>query len=302
MRGGASAATDEAGFRQLVEQLPDVVARFDAALRFAYVNPAIETLTGLPREAFLGRTARELLLPRSVVDDWDDAIRSVFDGGEAIEWRFPYETPDCRRWFHCLAIPERDEHGALRYACMLTRDITKLKELEDRLELEASRDPVTGLATRGHFERIAEPAAAAGTVGVCLVDLDDFKAVNDAHGHHVGDAVLEAIGSRLHHLVRPGDVVARYGGDEFTILAAGVAEEADLEGLATRIVEALGEPYAIEGLTLSVTASVGVAMGDGHLGALLRRADVALYQSKRDGKSSWAFNRGPSDVRGPTRA
>jgi diguanylate cyclase (GGDEF)-like protein/PAS domain S-box-containing protein len=279
---------DDAGFRQLIEQLPDVVARFDADLRFAYVNPAIETMTGLPRDAFLGRTARDLLLPTGVVDDWDRAIHTVFTGGDAEDWRFPYETPDRRRWFHSLAVPERDEAGVLRFVCMATRDITRLKELEERLELEASHDHLTGLATRRHFERVAGLAASAGTVGLCLVDLDDFKAINDEHGHHVGDAMLEAIGRRLRHVVRPGDLVARYGGDEFTILVPDV-DPADLERLAERLVDAFAEPFAIEGRQLTVTVSVGVVIGGGPVDQLTRRADSALYRTKREGKSGWAF-------------
>lgn len=286
------AETDEAGFRQLVEQLPDVVARFDRELRMAYVNPAMEVMTGLPRRAFIGRTARELWLPASVTDEWDRAVGEVFASGRTLEWRFPYETPLSRRWFHCLAVPERDGDGSIRYVCLLTRDITQLKELEEKLEIEAQQDHLTGLATRRHFERMAGSAADGTTVGLCLVDLDDFKAVNDAHGHHIGDRVLATIAARLANVVRPQDLVARYGGDEFAVLVPDVTIE-DMEHLATRIVAAFEDPITIDGWSSRITVSVGIVVGSGSVDELMQQADRALYAVKGSGKSGWTRSPAP---------
>ena len=280
---------DEAGFRQLVEQLPDVVLRVDRELRVAYANPAIETMTGIPRPAFVGRTARQLWLPDVVIDDWDHAVNEVFTTEQPVEWRFPYETPTSRRWFHCVAVPERDGDGDLRYVCLLARDITQLKEHEDRLAAEAREDHLTGLATRRHFDRTAESAAREASIGLCLVDVDDFKTINDERGHGAGDRLLTTVAARLKKAVRPQDLVARYGGDEFAILVPDITVE-DLRHLADRVVATFDDPITIDGWSVRITASVGVVLGTGSVSELMRRADRALYETKGRGKAGWTLS------------
>ena len=160
------------------------------------------------------------------------------------------------------------------------------------LRRSALTDPLTGLANRtgfwAGFEH--ESTSASGGVGLLYLDLDRFKAVNDAYGHLVGDALLVAVAERLAAVVRPGDLIARMGGDEFTVILDGGAATAT--AVAERIVDSLARPFAIDGHTVEVGASVGVASTPAAAVTpqdLLDAADRALYRAKRDGRGRWCI-------------
>ncbi len=159
----------------------------------------------------------------------------------------------------------------------------------DRLERQAQSDPLTGLANRTLFLRRVEASLerSAGMATVLFLDLDDFKAINDRAGHAAGDAVLVAAAGRLEASVRPGDVAARMGGDEFAVLLEDVDDHHG-EQVAGRILDLLAEPVVVEGEELWVRSSVGIATaaaGSLDAGALLHRADTAMYRAKEAGKS-----------------
>jgi diguanylate cyclase (GGDEF)-like protein len=173
----------------------------------------------------------------------------------------------------------------------LGRDIRRREALEERLAFQAFHDPLTGLANRRRF--IAAVAAALATpqpTAVLFVDLDDFKLVNDGGGHDAGDALLLRIGERLRATVRSDDVVGRLGGDEFAVLMRS-ADAATAETVAARVVAALGERTEVGDATLAVSASVGLATrGEDEpldVDELIRRADVAMYRAKAQGKNRW---------------
>jgi diguanylate cyclase (GGDEF)-like protein len=182
--------------------------------------------------------------------------------------------------------------------------------LAQERERQALHDPLTGLANRTQLLERARPALASvggevPPVALLMVDLDDFKAVNDTHGHLAGDELLRLVGARLAGAVRPGDVVARFGGDEFAVLLCdlsadasadtadqevpeAVSPEAVADQVAARIRLALREPYQIAGLAVTVGASVGTAVAPpsgGDVDTLLHAADVAMYRVKADRRS-----------------
>ncbi|WP_127503124.1 sensor domain-containing diguanylate cyclase [Actinoplanes solisilvae] len=163
--------------------------------------------------------------------------------------------------------------------------------LTAELTERATRDPLTGLGNRAMLrERLAAALARAGRsgrpVGALMLDLNGFKQVNDAHGHNVGDQLLQVAAERLHTCVREGDTVGRLGGDEFVVFTENVSSARDALLVAERIVTALDEPINIGARRLRTPASVGVALshvGASNLDELLRLADAAMYQAKRRG-------------------
>lgn len=165
-----------------------------------------------------------------------------------------------------------------------------LRRSEARLAALAMRDSLTGLRNRRYLlERLTETESAFDGRALLFLDLDNFKIVNDTHGHEVGDAVLIEVSRRLETCARVDDIVARLGGDEFVILCDGV-EPADATGIAQRVVDSLAEPFEVVGHTISITASCGVAMdtsgGTGTVGAAwIDEADNAMYRAKRTGRN-----------------
>jgi diguanylate cyclase (GGDEF)-like protein len=158
-------------------------------------------------------------------------------------------------------------------------------------------DTLTGLPNRALIcDRLIHCIEAARRhkvlVGVLFVDLDNFKDVNDSFGHGVGDELLQAVADRLQHVVRGGDTVGRFGGDEFVVITEQRSGSGSIELVAERIVDTLNEPFRLDqlpGTELAVHASVGVAVGaDDSPDGLLRNADVALYRAKTLGKNRFA--------------
>ncbi len=172
----------------------------------------------------------------------------------------------------------------------------QLLRAQAALRYQATHDALTGVYNRGRITELIE-ASVAGveTVSVIMLDLDRFKQVNDTHGHAAGDAVLVAAMERLGAAIGDGEMIGRYGGEEFVVLTGrGASESMDLaEALRRRIAE---EPIAIGGSVLAVTASFGVAVREagrsGSASDLLREADDALYQAKRDGRNRVVLGRG----------
>jgi diguanylate cyclase (GGDEF)-like protein/PAS domain S-box-containing protein len=173
-------------------------------------------------------------------------------------------------------------------------DITERKRAESQIAYMAHHDALTDVANRVLFREQIERALATkrhgAPIAMMCLDLDRFKNVNDTLGHQTGDEVLKAVAGRLRQSVRDGDVIARLGGDEFAILQVAPNQPHDAEALAARLVDVLGQPYQVDGQEIVIGASVGVALTDEGCSApdqLLKRADLALYRAKADGRGTF---------------
>jgi diguanylate cyclase (GGDEF)-like protein len=174
-------------------------------------------------------------------------------------------------------------------------DIQKLKE--DRLVHLACHDALTGLPNRALFKarlklEIAHAKRDRKKVAVMMLDLDHFKTVNDTLNHSMGDQLLKCVGQRLKSLLRDSDTVARFGGDEFVLLAPDLLTKDDAETLVKKILDAVRKPYHLDGHRIVISASLGISYcpDDGDdVDDLMKKADIALYMAKERGRNTYAF-------------
>ncbi len=292
----ARLAETEAHLGDLVEHLPAAVyrdryRRADGAfVSVDYVSPQMELLTGFPTADFIADPDKWTTLVHPDDRDGDFAIniRRHLDGaGLEREYRIIHRdgrTIWVREEAHVVAGGSDTiiTHG-------LMTDITDRKVLEQQLNRLAFHDPLTGLANRALFhDRLTHALSSrsrASRTAVLFLDLDGFKTVNDSLGHAAGDQLLAAVAARLVRAARPGDTVARFGGDEFSVLLEDVADAGDAQAVADRLLAVIRAPVDIDGRTLTSRASLGIAMA-GRDGAtpdeLLRNADAAMYRAKAE--------------------
>jgi len=204
------------------------------------------------------------------------------------------------RWLKAFVYPVRGEDGSLLEMGLVLEDFTERKALEDQLTHRAFHDPLTGLPNRALFsdrlvhalaraKRQAERGEPSG-VAVLYLDLDEFKRFNDSLGHHAGDRILVGVGERVATHLRTGDTFARIAGDEFAVLLEDLDDAGQATEVAQRIKRDLTLPFVVDGHEAVVTTSIGIAAaapgesGEEYAEELMRRADIAMYQGKREGK------------------
>jgi diguanylate cyclase (GGDEF)-like protein len=217
-------------------------------------------------------------------------------GGETLVFEEHDETAGVERTLEVTYIPQLGEDGAGVVGFHVMRqDITSQKREKKRLLKLAQVDALTGLANRAGFlqklnSTMQESADDGHLMAVMYMDIDRFKPVNDTHGHDVGDALLKAFSARLTHTLRASDTIARLGGDEFTIIMEKIARPEDAATIAAKIVAAMRKPFELSGLSVSVSASIGLAFFRGgpiDPDALLKQADTLLYQAKQAGRDTY---------------
>ena len=217
----------------------------------------------------------------------DDDVRLLDETAGPVELRLELDAGDELVASFDRPLDAEETAFARAIATTLAAALTRLRT-EERMRHDALHDPLTGLANRTLLrdrltQALARSAREQLATGVLFIDLDDFKDVNDRFGHAAGDAVLAELASRLRGAVRPADTVARIGGDEFVV----VCEDVDCDAataLGRRMEEAMRQPLALDGIEHRLTASIGIALGDGDADGLLARADAAVYRAKAAGR------------------
>ncbi|MEH1889408.1 MAG: EAL domain-containing protein [Nostoc sp.] len=281
-------------FKALVENAPDIISRFNTQLRYVYVNPAIEKVTRISAETFIGKTNAELNLPEEFCRIYDHKLQQVFQTKQEMEFECSLAIAWETRHYHTRLVPELASDGSVYFVLSIARNITALKLAEAQLIHDAFHDVLTGLPNRALFMERLERALmqtkrrANYRFAVLFLDLDRFKVVNDSLGHMIGDQLLTALARRLENCLRSGDTVARLGGDEFTILLDDFNNINDVTGVVERIHEALTSAFKLSGYEVFTTVSIGIALNKGSYNRpeeLLRDADIAMYRAKALGKA-----------------
>lgn len=297
-RSQAALATSEARFRDVVEASSDWVWEIDQHWCFTYLSERFEAVTAFSRQDWIGVSIDTLLNSQM---------------GTVSQWlSIPNRKPDIT--ISCRYIDTQGEERVTRLSARqlpeggfrgTATDITEEVEARRRIEFLSQHDALTGLPNRVRLQEFLDgkfkalPTKEQPLVMLSL-DLDRFKPVNDLLGHAAGDRVLNDISARLSECVRHGDLVARVGGDEFVLILTDAKDPEEVESLCRRLIESIEMPVVVDEQEVFVSASIGIAMAptDAREAAeLLRYADIALYEAKAGGRSTWRFYAGDMNAR-----
>lgn len=290
-------AASEREFRSLAENLPDTIARYGRDCRRLYINPAYAAQIDSSADVLLGKTPSECPVYANAAE-YEARIDEVFASGEETEFELRWVNGDEQEV--CILIrltPEFGKDGDVASVLAVGRDITELCASRLKIHQMAFYDTLTALPNRALFadrmrQMIAEAFRHGKAAGVMMIDLDRFKTVNDTMGHRAGDELLRKTAARLGTCVRAYDTVARLGGDEFAILLPEIRSGDDLGRVATKMLDALSQPFLLNGKEVFVSCSIGIALypsDSAEADDLLKFADSAMYSAKRSGRNKFRF-------------
>ncbi|MGH3869661.1 MAG: diguanylate cyclase domain-containing protein [Pseudonocardiaceae bacterium] len=288
----------EARFRAVFTKAPIGIGIFHLGGDVIDANPALLKMFGYTFEEFTQvNVVRSMIHPEDAPSMWE--TYGQLNRGERDHFRMEkryYRSDGSEIWTDLTVSLVRDESGAPAYSVALLEDISDRHRLQDKLVYQAYHDPLTGLANRAMvYERLGQVFAnPAGQrrVGLCFLDLDEFKVLNDSLGLDVGDQLLKIVASRLTHCCGAGQLVARMGGDKFMIMVEDSTGEGEVVALADAVLAEVARPVRIGDYELAVTTSIGIVerpVADTNPTDLIQAADITLYQAKTRGRARYAM-------------
>ncbi|OXS35453.1 putative bifunctional diguanylate cyclase/phosphodiesterase [Streptomyces sp. XY006] len=299
----------EARFRAVFEGAAIGIGMADLEGNILQVNGALLRMFGISAQTLRSRNVREWTHPDDAPQTWrlyDELVRGEREHYH-LEKAF-YRPDGTVLWTNLTVSLLRDADGNPQYQLALMEDTTERRLLNLRLRYEATHDALTGLPNRTFFFERLEKALSAGEgqrFGLCYLDLDGFKTVNDSLGHAAGDRLLVEVADRLQSCATaPGEMVARLGGDEFVALTTGPDTQREVDELAGRIMNALLAPISVDGRELTVRGSIGIVegpAGERSPAEVLRSADITMYRAKSAGGNRFELADPEADARAITR-
>jgi diguanylate cyclase (GGDEF)-like protein/PAS domain S-box-containing protein len=289
----------EAWLSTLLQSIGEGVIATDKAGSITFMNPIAEILTGWHQEESIAKPLPSILhlvdeesgklIKISIPELLSQKTRNPVNGNVQIvnyEDKIPIELS---------ATIIKDAKDSVSGLVLVLHDLTERKRYEEKLRYNAIHDHLTELPNRFlFFDRLNMALAHAQRdvhkLAILMLDLDEFKKVNDTWGHNIGDRLLRAVAQRLIHMFRKGDTIARLGGDEFVLLLPELPQGEVAQNVAKRILHTFNKPFEFDGLKITITASIGISIfpDDGEdADTLTRNADIAMYRAKDEGRNTY---------------
>ncbi len=296
---------NEQRFRGTFEQAAVGMAHATPDGHLTMLNQRLCDILGYAQNELLGCTFQEITHPDDLTQSLEYKEQLVTGEIQSFVLEKRYLRKDGSPvWVESTVSLVREPSGKPKYLLRVVEDVTARKELEEKIQHMAYHDSLTGLPNRMLFSdrldiALAQAKRNTQKVGVVMLDLDNFKHVNDTLGHDVGDSLLKAAAKRLSEILRESDTVARFGGDEFVLIFSGAEQIEVLTQVGQKVIESFHKPFFINTHRLVVRTSVGVAVypndGEDEF-TLLKNADIAMYQAKYAGGGRYQFYKKASNI------
>lgn len=279
--------------RTLIDDCSDAIYSFNREGQYLYVNRQFASDTnGQTPKDIIGKKIWDIL-PKDEADERFAVVQWVFDNEKVRNVEMCVPGQEINRYYLTTVKPILDDKEQVEYVICISKEITSRKIIEEKLKRNALYDPLTGLANRVLFGdrlkfSIIQVKRIAGKLALMFVDLDNFKPVNDTHGHEAGDLLLQYAAKRIKNCVRDSDTVGRIGGDEFVVLLPSISETREALKVAEKIRNEISKPFDLSGFVpVQISSSIGVAIYPEHgnnSAELTKCADVAMYLAKNKGR------------------
>ncbi|WP_052130240.1 sensor domain-containing protein [Ureibacillus sinduriensis] len=286
----------EERYRIISENSSDMIRILDPSFHITYASPSNEKVLGFTPEFLIGKNILSFIYP----DDLESAIeviKKVLTHATSFSSVARLKTIDNNwKWTESILSPVLQDNEVTSIV-VVSRDITERKEFEGQLRYLAYHDMLTGLPNRRLFDEeledyINQAEMSNQNFAVFYLDLDRFKVVNDTLGHHIGDQLLVEVTKRLKTQIRPHDLLARMGGDEFALLVKNLADLRQIEDLAKKVLSSFDASFNVNGNKIHTSSSIGISLyptNSKDSQELMKQADIAMYYSKEKGKNMYQF-------------